>query len=121
MCRVLVEEIFPRYGVPIQVISDQGRKFDNRLVKVVCQVMEADKMPTSSYKFSTNVAVERCHRTLNAMLGDVVCEAQRDWDERVRMAMAAYRASRHEATGYSTNYLMFGREVRASLTWYRAQ
>jgi len=27
--------------------------------------------------------------------------------------MAAYRASRHEATGYTPNYLGMGREVRA--------
>ena len=39
VCRLLVEEIFPRYGVPLQVISDQGREFDNRLVKGVCEIM----------------------------------------------------------------------------------
>ena len=118
VCRLLVEEIFPRYGVPLQVISDQGREFDNRLIKGVCDIMGADKIRTSPYKASTNGAVERFHRTLNAMLGRVVCESQRDWDERVPMVMAAYRASRHEATGYSPNFLMFGREVRAPLTWY---
>ena len=31
------------------------------------------------------------------------------------MVMAAYRSSRHEATGYSPNCLVFGREVRASI------
>ena len=29
--------------------------------------------------------------------------------------MAAYRASRHDATGFSPNYLMFGRELRAPI------
>ena len=28
--------------------------------------------------------------------------------------MAAYRASRHDATGYSPNFLVLGREARAS-------
>ena len=47
MCRLLVEEIFPMYGVPLQVISDQGREFDNWLVKGVCEIMRADKIRTS--------------------------------------------------------------------------
>ena len=47
--------------------------------------------------------------------GHVVCESRKDWDERVPMVMAAYRASRHEATGYSPNFLMFDREVRAAI------
>ena len=49
------------------------------------------------------------------MLGRVVSEPQRDWDERIRAVMAAYRASRHETTGYSPNFLLFGREVRAPI------
>lgn len=33
-------------------------------------------------------------------------------DVKVLMVIAAYRASRHEATGYTPNFLMYGREVR---------
>ena len=62
-----------------------------------------------------NGTVERFHRTLNAMFGRVVCESQTDWIERVSMVMAAYRASRHEATGYSPHFLVIGREVRAPI------
>ena len=32
ICRVLVEEIFPRYGAPIQLLTDHGREFDNLLI-----------------------------------------------------------------------------------------
>ena len=39
MCRLLVEEIFPRYATALQIISDQGLEFDNQLVKGVCQIM----------------------------------------------------------------------------------
>ena len=40
---------------------------------------------------------------------------QKDWAERLPYVMAAYRASRHEATGFSPNLLVFGPEVRASI------
>ena len=49
------------------------------------------------------------------MLGKVVSESQRDWVERLLYVMAAYHASRHEATGFSPNLLVFGREVRAPI------
>ena len=47
------------------------------------------------------------------MLAKVVEYSQRDWSARLPHVMAAYRASRHEATGYSPNFLVFGRELRA--------
>ena len=60
VCRLLIEEIFPGYGVSLQVIGDQGREFHNRLVKGICEIMGADKIrisptrlpPTGLYKGS---------------------------------------------------------------------
>jgi len=59
--------------------------------------------------------VDRFHRTLNSMLGKVICDLQRDWDERLPLVLAAYRASSHNSTGYSPNQLFLGREVRMPL------
>ena len=47
------------------------------------------------------------------MLDRVIDESQRDWDVQAPAVMAAYRTSQHEATGYSPNFLMFERELRA--------
>ena len=33
ICRVLAEDVFPRYVVPLQVVTDQGREFDNRILR----------------------------------------------------------------------------------------
>jgi hypothetical protein len=49
------------------------------------------------------------------MLGKVVAEHQRDWCDWLPAVMAAYRASPHDATGYSPNFLMLGRETRAPI------
>jgi len=49
------------------------------------------------------------------MLGKVVSTSQRDWDEVLPQVMAAYRATRHDATGYSPNMLFLGREVSTPL------
>ena len=68
---------------------------------------------TTAYKASKNAVAERFHRTLNSMIGRMIDEFQRDWDSLLPYVMAAYRSSRHEATQYTPNFLMMGREVRA--------
>jgi len=49
------------------------------------------------------------------MLAKVVSTNQKDWDQYLPSIMGAYRASRHEATGYSPNFMMLGRENLAPL------
>jgi len=46
------------------------------------------------------------------MLGKIVSESQRDWDEKLPYVLAAYRASIHDSTGYFPNRLFLGRENR---------
>jgi len=78
----------------------------------VCRLFDIDKIRTTPYKPSTN-QVERFHRTLNSILAKMVADHQKDWDTRLPFALAAYRATRHSSTGYTPNFLVFGREVRS--------
>ena len=111
IAKILVEQVFCRYGAPLSLLTDQGKDVDGKLMKAVCDLLGIEKFRTSPYKPSTD-QVERLHRTLNTILGKTVSSHQRDWDLRLSSAMAAYRASRHDATGYSPNMLMLGRETR---------
>ena len=113
VARIIVEQVICRYGCPIAILSDRGKEVDGQLITEICRCLDIDKLHTTSYKASTNAAVERFHRTLNSMMGRVVDEHQRHWDSMLPYVMAAYRSSRHEATQYSPNYLLMGREVRA--------
>jgi transposase InsO family protein len=115
VARALFDVVFTRYGFPLQLLSDQGLEFENGLLKELCRLTGIEKLRTTAYKPSTNGAVERFHRTLNSMLAKVVREDQRDWDVKLQSVMAAYRASAHESTGFSPNFLMFGRENRAPI------
>jgi len=112
VAKVLVEQVICRFGCPISMLSDRGKEVDGKIMTEVCKLLNIDKLRTTSYKPSTNAAIERFHRTLNAMLGKVISSHQRDWDTHLPFVMAAYRASCHETTGYSPNYLTFGRENR---------
>jgi len=115
VARRLVDHVFSRYGVPIRLLSDQGPEFESALMAELCRAYGIEKIRTTSHKPSTNGAIERFHRTLNSMLGKVVAESQRDWDEHVAPVMAAYRSTIHQSTGYSPNFLVYGRDNRAPI------
>ena len=115
VAKVLMDHVFSRFGMPKRLLSDQGKEFESELFQELCKRMDIEKIRTTAYKPSTNGCVERFHRTLNSMIGKVVHSNHRDWDERLPSIMAAYRAARHESTGYSPNFLVLGRENRAPL------
>jgi len=115
VAKVLVTQVFSKFGTPKQILSDQGPEFESELFKDVMKWLEIDKIRCSPYRPSTNSACERFHRTLNSMLAMVVKESQRDWDNHLPIVMAAYRASPHGSTGYSPNRLFLGRETRMPL------
>lgn len=112
---VLVEKIFSYYGIPFEILSDCAPEYESKLLKELCRLLDICKLRTSGYKPSTNGMIERFHRTLNTMLAKVVEKNQRNWDAELPHVVAAYRATAHSSTGYTPNYLMFGRETRAPL------
>jgi len=83
VAKYLVERVFLIYGMPTQLLSDRGAEFEESVMSEVCRLMEIDKIRTTSYKPSTNGALERVHRTLNTMLGKIISEQQCDWDNHV--------------------------------------
>jgi len=112
VAKVLVKQVFTRFGTPISILSEKGKKVDGRIMNEFCRLSGIEKLRTTPYKPSTN-QVERFHRTLSSVFAKTVSEHQKDWDVCLPFAMAAYQSTRHEATGYTPNHLVFGREVRA--------
>ena len=78
VAEVLVNQVFTRFGVPMQIISDQGPNFESKLFQDLCSMMGVDKVKTTAYEPRTNGLIERWHRVLNGMLGKVIGENQRD-------------------------------------------
>ena len=115
VARALMVHVFNRLGMPLQLLSDRGPEFEGKLFSELCHWMGIDKVRTTAYRPATNGMVERYHRTLNTILAKIINDDQRNWCEKVPIAAAAYRASVHEATGYTPNRLMLGREVCAPL------
>ena len=112
VAKVLLDRLFSRFGMPEEQLSDQGPEFDSELVAEWCKALGVRKSP---YRPTTNGILERIHRTLNQMIGKIVSEGQRDWNEYVQPVVAVHRASEHVVTGFSPNFLMLGRDFRTPI------
>lgn len=107
----LVMEFISRYGIPLELHSDQGRNFESDLFKEVLNLLEIKKTRTTAYRPSSNGLIERFNGTLGKMIQKYINSNPINWDKHINLLLAAYRSTVHPSTGYTPNMLMFGREV----------
>ena len=107
---ILVENIILRFGMPLVIHSDQGREFENGLMKSLCALLGCTKTRTAPYHPESDGMIERFNRTCLMMLSMFVNDRRDNWNELLPFIMHAYRTSVHESTGYSPFRLMMGEE-----------
>ena len=106
----LTEEFIYRYGLPLQLHSDQGRNFESNLFQEVCRILGIEKSITTALHPQSDSMIERFNHTLEAMLSMFVSDSQRDWDRYLPYVMMAYRTSVHKTTGCTPSEMMMGRD-----------
>jgi transposase InsO family protein len=111
VAEVLVKEFVSRFGVPMQLHSDQGRNFESAVFSGVCKLLGVDKTRTTALHPESDGMVERFNRTLENQLAIFVEHHQKDWDDHIPLLMMSYRSAVHESTKQTPAKLMFGREL----------
>lgn len=109
---VLVKNLVSRFGVPLELHSDQGRNFESAVFTRMCDTLGIKKTRTTPLHPQSDGMVERMNRTMGRYLSKVVSDHQRDWDQYLHLFLLAYRSSVHESTGHSPANILFGRELR---------
>ncbi|GFU43589.1 retrovirus-related Pol polyprotein from transposon 412 [Trichonephila clavipes] len=61
---VLVQHWISRFGVPLQLHSDQGRNFDSAVCKRLCEILAIDKIRTTALHLQSDGMVERFNWTI---------------------------------------------------------
>ena len=107
---VLVDKIILRFGMPLVIHSDQGREFENGLMKSLCTLLGCVTTRTAPYHPESDGMVERFNRTCLMMLSMFVNDRRDNWNELLPFVMYAYRTSVQESTG--TSYAQTG-----NMTW----
>ncbi|XP_033638539.1 uncharacterized protein LOC117299190 [Asterias rubens] len=103
------------YGLPRRVHSDQGREFDNNLIKELTNLLGIRKSRTTPYHPQGDPQPERFNRTLLSMLGTLPEDKKQNWSKFVGPLVHAYNCTRNDSTGFSPYYIIIGREARIPL------
>ena len=88
---LIIEQIYPRFGCPLQIVSDNGTENVNKVMKETIAKLKIDHVLTSVYHHQSNAKVERFHRTLHDVLAKKVADDQQTCDLFLNQALAAIR------------------------------
>ncbi|GFS97927.1 retrovirus-related Pol polyprotein from transposon 412 [Trichonephila clavipes] len=112
VAEVLDQHWISRFGVPLQLLSDQGRNFNSAVCKRLCEILAIDKTRTTALHPQSDGMAERFNPTILNSLSLLVSSNQQDWDQKLPFFLLAYRSAVHETTSYSPSRILFGRDLR---------
>ena len=111
VAHLLIEEIFPRFGCPLQIVTDNGSENVNKVVQETMRSLNIHHVQTSVYHPQSNAKVERFHRTLHDVLSKKLSENQQTWDLFLNQALAAIRFNISVSSKFSPFFLLYNRDV----------
>ena len=110
VAKILMEHIIPWHSCPRVIVSDNGTEFCNAVIDQLSAFFNIKHIRTSVYHPQSNGKVERFNRVQNDALAKLVDSSHRDWDTKIPGILSAYRTAKHESTGYSPFFVLFGRD-----------
>ena len=113
--KILFDQFICHYGFPSRLHSDQGRNFESAVIRELCEIANIEKSRTSPYHPPGNGMPERFNQTLMNMLGTLEEDKKANWKAHLPPLVHAYNATRHESTGFTPHFLMFGRHPRLAI------
>ena len=112
--KILMNEVFSRYGLPKHIVSDNGPQFISNLFKNFCNTLGIKQNLTANYHPQSNMT-ERVNRTLKPLIAIYAQQQHNSWDEEIQKLAFAIRTAVNETTGETPAFMMFGRDLRGPL------
>ena len=98
VAQMLTREFFSRYGVPLELHSDQGIQFESKLFQEICELLGIHKTRTTPFRPQSDKQSERNIRTLIKLIAMVV-DKQEEWAVHLLFIAMVYLATPYESKG----------------------
>lgn len=107
-----------RFGVPEEVITDQGRQFESSNFKETLNLLGIKRCRTSPYNPAANGLIERWHRTLKSALK---CHEQTNWVKILPTVLLGLRAVFKPDLQASVSEMVYGSSLRLPGEFWRTE
>ena len=111
VAKFLYEQIFKWYGVPRELVTDQGAQFTSNLIITVMKEYSIRHRKSSPYHPQANGQAEVTNREIDAILTKIVQLHKKDWSSRLNEAAWAYRTTQKTTTGFTPFQLVYGKTI----------
>ena len=118
VARALKELILFRWETPEYLLTDNGREFDNQVLRKTLEEHGVKHVTTPPYHPQAN-PVERSNRTLKMMIAAFVGADHRNWDAHIHEMRHAVNTATQATTRVSPAFLNFGRHPRPVKSLHR--
>ena len=113
VAKALVEKWFHMYGIPSRIHSDQGKSFDNEVIRSLCKLYGVQQSLTCPYNPRGNAQCEHFNRMMFGLLHTLSKEQKADWPIHLPSLVFMYNTTPHSTTGFQPYQLMFGHKAPA--------
>ena len=110
--KFLSYDVFMIYGVPFDIITDNGTHFSSSLYEFLLKLTQCCHVKITPYNPQANGQCERHNATLVPNLVALSNQTRSNWDDKLVATTSNYNTTHHDSTGYTPFELMFARKPR---------
>lgn len=111
----ILDNIVWRHGVPTEIVFDNASAHTAKLTLEFLKRLEIVPIFTTTYTSAGASIVERVNRSLQTILASYVYDINKDWTYYLQSSVFALNNSIHSSLGFSSFYLLHGRNPRVPM------
>jgi len=111
-CNAIVQHL-GRYGIPDEILTDNGPAFRSDLFNALCNVLDLDHVKITPYSHEENGIVERANKEVSRFLSDIINERdiKDNWSFCLPLVQRIMNAAVHSTIGVAPASVIFGNGI----------